>query len=97
MALGNTATLTLANINQQLASDAQFQRSYYDWLKRKYAEWSAVLGTTAEQTAYGITAAGDQNTMALFIGDLNRQITLMEGNTPTACQHRQRPSAAARH
>jgi hypothetical protein len=83
MALGNTANLTLASINGQLASDAQFQRAYYDWLKRKFAEWNATLSTAAQQSAFGITAAADQNQVNVFIADLNRQIMLFEGAAPT--------------
>jgi hypothetical protein len=84
MPLGNTATLNLASINGQLASDAQFQRAYYDWLKRKFAEWNATLSTSAQQNAFGITAAGDQNQVMVFIADLQRQIDLFEGRVPTA-------------
>jgi hypothetical protein len=83
VALGNTAQLNLASINQQLASDAQFQRSYYDWLKRKFAEWNATLSTAAQQSSFGITAAADQNQLNVFIGDLNRQILLFEGGSPS--------------
>lgn len=85
MAIGNTATqMTQAAINAQLAADAQFQRNYYDWLKRKFAEYNANLSTAAQQSAAGFTAAGDQNQINVFIADLNRQIQLFEGTVPTA-------------
>lgn len=84
MALGNTATMTTASVNAQLAADAAYQRGYYDWLKRKFAEYNANLSTTTQQTNAGFTAAADQNQISVFIADLNRQIALFEGNVPTA-------------
>ena len=84
MALGNTATMTQASVNAQLAADANYQRGYYDWLKRKYSEYQANLSSAAQQQAAGFTAAGDQNQIDVFLADLVRQITLFEGGTPTA-------------
>ena len=83
MALGNTATMTTASVNAQLAADAAFQRQYYDWLKRKFAEYNANLSTAAQQQAAGFSAAADQNQIDVFLGDLNRQIILFEGGAPT--------------
>ena len=84
MALGNTATMTTASVNAQLAADAAFQRQYYDWLKRKFAEYNANLSTAAQQQAAGFSAAADQNQIDVFLADLNRQILLFEGGAPTA-------------
>lgn len=83
MAIGATATMTQSAVNQQIAQDAIYQRQYYDWLKKKYAEYNANLSTATQQSALGFSAAADQNQIDVFIGDLQRQITLFEGGTPS--------------
>ena len=84
MAIGATATqLTQANVNAQIASDANYLRGVYDWTKRKFAEYNANISTTAQQSAAGFTVAADQNQISVFIADLNRIISLFEGGTPT--------------
>lgn len=83
MAIGNTVGLTAATVNAQIAADAAYQRQFYDWCKRKFAEYNANISSAAQQTAAGITAAADQNQLDVFIGDLFRIITLFEGGTPT--------------
>lgn len=84
MAIGNTATqMTQTAVNAQIAADASYMRGFYDWTKRKFAEYNANLSTAAQQTAAGFTASGDQNQINVFIADLNRVIALFEGGTPT--------------
>lgn len=84
MAIGNTATqMTQTAVNAQIAADASYMRGFYDWCKRKYAEYNANLSTAAQQTAAGFTASGDQNQIDVFIADLNRLIQLFEGGAPS--------------
>jgi len=85
MAVGNTALVTQDTFNAQLGVDAQYLRGVYDWLKRKSAEYTVNAGSSAilEAPPYNLTAA-DANTALLFMGDLNRIITLFEGGVPSA-------------
>jgi hypothetical protein len=83
MALGNTATMTQATVNAQIAADVAYLRGIYDWTKRKFSEYNANLSTAAQQSAAGFTQAPDQNQINVIIADLNRIVTLFEGGTPT--------------
>jgi hypothetical protein len=83
MALGNTAGLTQATVNAQIAADAAYLRGAYDWVKRKFSEYNANISTVNQQSAAGFTLAADQNQLNVFIADLNRIILLFEGGTPS--------------
>jgi len=70
-----------AHITQSIISDTQYLASVIDWVNKRYKVYSTQLSTTV-MTAANISA-GDQNSILVFIGDLNRIAQLTSGTLPS--------------
>jgi len=73
---------------QMLQNDAQQLRTLLDWVSDRYQAYNQNLSTTAQQTAAGFSAAGDQAAITAFIGDLNRLKLISSAQATTAADMR---------
>lgn len=92
MAIGNTATLLsggTAAVNLQIAADAQYLRSIYDWLTRKVLEYQTTFGqtqaaaNTALEAAPYSFAAGDATAITNLIVDFANLANAIQGSAIT--------------
>lgn len=71
-----------AHITAAVQSDMTYMRGFIQWANQRYKAYNQVC-TAAAMTAATI-AAGDQNIILAFIGDLNRICQLTSGTLPAA-------------
>lgn len=74
--------LDVPTINAQLGADAAYMKQFYFWLKGRYASLNQNLSAAILEAAPLNYSTNDANTIMALVGDMNRLISVFEGNNP---------------
>lgn len=74
--------LDVPTINSQIGADAQYMKQFYFWLKGRYATWNQNVSAAILEATPLLYSTADANTIMALVGDMNRLISVFEGNNP---------------